>query len=86
MLLVYVLALYIWEFLFISKNIFQQVMALDLGNPYEFLSKAISPPDESSVLNALRYLDSLNAVYLISLTHTAESTYLIYSFYFCKCM
>ena len=39
-------------------------MALDLGDPYEFLASAISPPDTNSVRNALMFLDGLSAVYI----------------------
>ena len=39
-------------------------MALDLGDPYEFLSSAISPPETNSVRNALLFLDGLSAVYI----------------------
>ena len=39
-------------------------MALDLGDPYDFLASAISPPDTNSVRNALMFLDGLSAVYI----------------------
>jgi hypothetical protein len=37
-------------------------LALDLGDPYEFLSEALTPPEPSSVTNAIVYLESLNAL------------------------
>ena len=39
-------------------------MALGLGDPYQFLSLAISPPETHSVRNALMFLDELSAVYI----------------------
>ena len=40
-------------------------MALNLGNPFEFLGSAISPPDPTSIQSALQLLDSLDAVRLL---------------------
>ena len=37
-------------------------MALELGDPYQFLSEALSPPSERSISNAILYLESLNAL------------------------
>jgi hypothetical protein len=38
------------------------VLALELGDPYQFLSEALSPPNERSISNAILYLESLNAL------------------------
>lgn len=37
-------------------------MALELGDPYQFLGEALSPPSERSISNAILYLESLNAL------------------------
>jgi hypothetical protein len=37
-------------------------LALDLGDPYQFLSEALTPPEPRSVTNAIIYLESLNAL------------------------
>ena len=39
-----------------------QILALDLGDPYEFLAAAVSPPDITSIRNAILFLDSLSAI------------------------
>lgn len=44
------------------EDIILQVLALDLGDPYDFLALAISPPERKSIKNALLFLDNLNAV------------------------
>jgi ATP-dependent RNA helicase DHX36 len=44
------------------EDIILQVLALDLGDPYDFLASAISPPERKSIKNSLLYLDNLNAV------------------------
>ena len=41
-----------------------QVLALDLGDPYDFLSSAVTPPDPNNIRDALLYLDDLCAVSL----------------------
>ena len=46
---------------------------MELGDPYVFLSEAISPPEQCSVSNALIFLDSLNAV-RISATEQANAS------------
>lgn len=37
-------------------------MALDMGDPYDVLSEALTPPEPTAITHSLRYLDSLNAV------------------------
>ena len=44
------------------EELILQVLALDLGNPYEFLGSALSPPNASAVSNAIMFLESLNTV------------------------
>jgi HrpA-like RNA helicase len=46
------------------EELILQILALDLGDPYTFLESAISPPENMSIRNALRFLDNLNAVVL----------------------
>jgi ATP-dependent RNA helicase DHX36 len=46
------------------EEIILQILALNLGNPYEFLASAISPPLAKNIRNALQFLSSLNAVYI----------------------
>lgn len=44
------------------EDIALQIMILDLGEPHEFLYKALDPPSLRAVSNALRQLQSLGAV------------------------
>ena len=44
------------------EELILQVLALDLGDPYEFLGSALTPPETIAVTNAILYLESLNAV------------------------
>lgn len=46
------------------EEVILQILALELGDPYEFLGKALSPPDPSAIKNALVFLDNLSAVNL----------------------
>jgi ATP-dependent RNA helicase DHX57 len=41
-----------------------QILALDLGDPFEFLLSAVSPPTAVSIRHALAYLDSIGATTL----------------------
>ena len=49
------------------------VLALQLGNPLEFLAAAISPPTEVSVTNALNILANLNAALDSGVEHPVDS-------------
>jgi hypothetical protein len=44
------------------EDLILQVLALELGDPYQFLSEALSPPNQRSISNAILYLESLNAL------------------------
>jgi HrpA-like RNA helicase len=44
------------------EELILQILALDLGEPYEFLGQAVTPPAPKSIKNALIHLASLNAV------------------------
>lgn len=46
------------------EDLVLQILALDLGDPFEFLGSALSPPDAASVQNAIQYLEALSAVYV----------------------
>ena len=38
------------------EELILQILALDLGDPYDFLEAAISPPESLSIRNALKFL------------------------------
>jgi ATP-dependent RNA helicase DHX36 len=44
------------------EDVALQIMTLDLGEPHEFLSKALDPPSALAVTNALSLLEQLGAV------------------------
>ena len=46
------------------EEVILSILSLGLGDPYEFLAEALSPPSEAAIQNALRFLDSLDAVFL----------------------
>ncbi len=48
------------------------ILALQLGDPQEFLSKAISPPTESAVTNSLNVLANLNAALDSGVQHSPD--------------
>lgn len=48
------------------------ILALRLGDPQEFLSKAISPPTESAVTNSLNVLANLNAALDSGVQHSPD--------------
>jgi HrpA-like RNA helicase len=50
------------------------VLALDLGDPYEFLRNAISPPEHQSISQAVLYLESLNAVSIVNVDTSSPET------------
>lgn len=50
------------------------MLALDLGNPYEFLRSALSPPASTAVTNAVLFLESLNAVIIESAVTVATTS------------
>ena len=51
-----------------------QILALDLGDPFEFLGSAISPPNTAHVRNAIMHLDALSAVSTENNDSPAECT------------
>ena len=52
------------------EELILQILALDLGDPFEFLGSAISPPSSEAIGQAIMFLDDLDAVYL---EHRAEA-------------
>ena len=51
-------------------------MALDLGDPYEFLLSAISPPERQSITRAILHLESLNAATIANVDTSNSETML----------
>jgi HrpA-like RNA helicase len=52
------------------EELILQILALDLGDPYDFLEAAISPPESLSIRNALKFLGKESSVInLIPMKH-----------------
>jgi hypothetical protein len=57
------------------EELILQILALDLGDPYDFLEAAISPPESLSIRNALKFLGKkINVIYLTPLIHANKDT------------
>jgi HrpA-like RNA helicase len=54
------------------EDVCLNILALQLGDPKEFLSNAISPPTDIAVINSLSVLTNLNAVLDSGIQHSAD--------------